>query len=166
MLKVAVALPLAFVALLASASYVVVDVTADGHHFILPVPLVVARAAAAFAPEECSRIACPEFAEYQEATERILEELLIAPDGELVHVQDGDETVLISKFGDALEVEVHSEDEDVSVSVPLEAVLDLVSRYDGEGFEASDVVKALGQISNSDLVHVRTEDEEVKIWIW
>jgi len=166
MLKVAVALPLALVAMVASASYIVVDVTADGNHFVIPVPLVVVRAAVAFAPEEFTRIPCPEFAEYQEAAERVLEELIIAPDGDFVSVQDGEETVLISKFGGDLEVTVHSQHQDVSVIVPLEAVAELIRHYDGEAFEASDVVKALGQISNTDLVHVRTADEEVKVWIW
>ena len=166
MFKVAAVLPLAFVAMVASASYVVVDVTADGNHFIIPVPLVVVRAAVAFAPEESTRITCPEFAEYQEAAARILQELIIAPDGDLVSVQDGDETVLISKFGGDLEVSVHSQHEDVSVIVPLETVTELIRHYDGEAFEASDIVNALGEISNSDLIHVRTDDEEVKVWIW
>ena len=166
MLKVAAVLPLAFVAMVASASYVVVDVTTDGNHFVIPVPLVVARAVVAFAPEESTRISCPEFAEYQEAAERVLEELIIAPDGDLVSVQDGDETVLISKSGGDLEVAVHNRDENVSVTVPLEAVAELVRHYDGEAFEVSDVLSALGEISNSELVHVRTADEEVKVWIW
>ena len=60
MFKVAAVLPLAFVAMVASTSYVVVDVTADGNHFVIPVPLVVVRAAVAFAPEESTRIPCPE----------------------------------------------------------------------------------------------------------
>ena len=61
---------------------------------------------------------------------------------------------------------VHSQHEDVSVIVPLEAVAELIRHYDGEAFQASDVVRALGQISNTDLVHVRTADEEVRVWIW
>ncbi len=166
MFKVAAVLPLAFVAIVASANYVVVDVTTDGNHFVIPVPLVVARAAVALAPEEITRIPCPEFAEYQEVAERVLEELIIAPDGDFVSVQNGDETVLISKFGGDLEVTVHSQHEDVSVVVPLEAVEELISHYDGEAFDASDVVRALGEISNSDLVHIRTPDEEIKVWIW
>lgn len=166
MLKVAAVLPLAFAAMVASASYVVVDVTADGSRFVIPVPLVVARAAVSFAPEESTRIPCPEFTEYQEAAERILEELIVAPDGNLVSVQDGDESVLISKLGGDLEVAVHSQHEDVSVTVPLEAAAELIRHYDGEAFEASDVIRALGEISSSDLVHVRTDDEEVRIWIW
>ena len=59
MFKVAAVLPLAFVAIVASANYVVVDVTTDGNHFVIPVPLVVARAAVALAPEEITRIPCP-----------------------------------------------------------------------------------------------------------
>ena len=58
-------------------------------------------------------------------------------------MQNGDETVLISKFGGDLEVTVHSQHEDVSVVVPLEAVEELISHYDGEAFDASDVVRAL-----------------------
>jgi hypothetical protein len=167
MLKVMAALPIALVGLMASMSYVVVDVkTEEGPRFVIPVPLVAARAALPFVPEDANYIPCPELAEYHEAAERLVQALIEAPDGELIHVEEGDETVFISKTGETLEIEVHEGDQDVSVTLPLEAVAELLSRYDGEGFEASDVVAALGSVSRSDLVHVRDGEQEVKVWIW
>jgi len=41
----------------------------------------------------------------------------------------------------------------------------LLGSYDGGGFYASEVLKALGKISKTDLVHVRTESEEVTVRI-
>ncbi len=165
MLQIA-ALLLTGLALLASSNCVVVDVTTDGHHIVIPVPLIVVRAAVALAPEEETRLACAELAPYRDAAQRVVEELLAAPDGELVRVENAEEVVSISKRGETVYVEVHDRDQDVSINVPLESLLDLLGRYDEGGFYASDVLKVLGGLSKTDLVHVRTESEEVTVRIW
>ena len=164
-LKIAAVLFAGSAALLAGCNYVVVDVTTDGHHIVIPAPLIVLRAAVALAPEEKTRIAFPELAPYRDAAQRVVEELLAAPDGELVRVENGEEVVSISKRGETVYVEVHERDQDVSISVPLESLLDLLGRYDEGGFHASDVLKVLGRLSKTDLVHVRTESEEVTVRI-
>jgi len=161
-----VALFLTGLALLANSDYVVVDVTTDGHHIVIPAPLVVARAAVALAPKEKTRLACPELAPYRDAAQRVMEALLVAPDGELVHVENAEEVVSISKIGKNIHLEIHDLEQDVSINVPLEALLDLLGRYDEGGFYASDVLKALGQIGKIDLVRVRTESEEVTVRVW
>jgi hypothetical protein len=74
--------------------------------------------------------------------------------------------VVISKVDGNLEVEVHGAHEEVSVSLPLAAVADILESFDGETIEASDALAALRRVSGTDLVHVRNGDEEVKIWIW
>ena len=168
MLQIA-ALLLTGLALLASSNYVVVDVTTDGHHIVIPAPLMVVRAAVALAPKEATRLACPELARYRDAAQRVVETLLVAPDGELVRVENAEEIVSISKIGENIHLEVHALEQDVSINVPLEALLDLLDRYDDEGFYASDVLKVLGQIGQigrTDLVHVRTENEEVTVRVW
>jgi len=157
------------VALLANTSYVVVDVTTDGHHIVIPAPLMVVRAAVALAPAEKTRLACPELAQHRDTAQRVVQELLASPDGELVRVENAEEVVSISKRGETVYVEVHDREQDVSINVPLEALLDLLDRYDDEGFYASDVLKVLGQIGQigrTDLVHVRTENEEVTVRVW
>ena len=171
MIKIAaiLALPLALVGTLASSSCLVVDVQEggpDGMHLIIPVPLALAQAALAFVPEEHTRVPCPEAAEYIPVAQSIIEELTDIPDSELVRVEDDHEVVVISKVDGNLEVEVHGAHEEVSVSLPLAAVADILESFDGETIEASDAVAALRRVSGTDLVHVRNGDEEVKIWIW
>lgn len=160
-------IPVLLVGLLLSSSCVVVDVKqADGPRLIVPVPLFVARAALTFAPEEATHVELPELAEYSDLAERILEELRDAPDGILVEVSDDDEHVLIEKVGDDLEIDVDTRDEVVSVTVPFDMALEILESYDGEELETSRVLTALSSVPRRNLVHVRTEDEEVKVWVW
>lgn len=173
MIKIAavLALPLALVGTLASSSCLVVDIQEggpDGMHLVIPVPLALAQAALSFVPKEHTRIPCPEAAEYIPLAQRVIEELADIPDTELVRVEDDNEVVVISKVDGNLEVEVHGAHEEVSVSLPLAAVADILESFDGETIEASDAVAALRRVSGTDLVHVRNGngDEEVKIWIW
>ncbi len=171
MLKIAaialLSVPLLLVGACLSSSFVVVDVrTSDGPRIIVPVPLFVARAALAFAPPEAKHVTVPELAEYRDVAEKILSELRDAPDGVLVEVRDDDEQVLIEKVGDRLEIDVHGDDEEVSVTVPITLVLDILDSYDGEELTTSEVLRALSSVSRTELVHVKTEDEEVRVWIW
>ena len=171
MLKIAaimlLSVPLLLVGVCLSSSCVVVDVrTSDGPRVIVPVPLFVARAALAFAPDEVTRIEIPELDDYADVAEQIIDELLDAPDGVLVEVHGGGEHVLIAKVGDEIEIGVDGDDEEVSVRVPLSVVAELLESYNGEELDIRDVLEALSTLSRRELVHVRTEDEEVKISIW
>ncbi len=171
MIKVAaiLALPLVLLSVVASSSCLVVDVKEggpDGMHIVVPVPLALAQLAVAFVPSEHTRVPCPEAAEYLPMAQRIIEELQDMEDVELVRVEDGHELVVVSKIGENLEVEVFGNDEEVNVSLPLYAVEDILASFDGETFEASEAIAALRSVSNTDLVHVRDGDEEVKIWVW
>lgn len=164
---VVLSIPLMLIGLCLSSSCVVVDVRpADGPRVIVPVPLFVARAALAFAPHEAAHIDLPELAEYSDVLEQIVDELLDAPDGVLVEVHDGGDHVLIAKVDDEIEIDVDGEDEEVSLRLPLTVVADILESYNGEWLETRDVLEALSSVSRTKLVHVRTEDEEVKIYIW
>jgi hypothetical protein len=162
-------LPAIFLGLLLSADYAVVDVREGGPggmRIIVPVPLALARVALSFAPPEARYIQVPEIAEYLPYAERLVEELRGAGDGLLVSVEDRDQTVRIRKVGDMLEVHVVDGDELIDVTVPLDAVLDMVRAYDGRGFDTRDLLRAVGR-ADGDLVHVRGRGrEEVKVWIW
>ncbi len=160
-------IPVVLAAMLLSSSCVVVDVKqADGPRIIVPVPLFVARAALTFAPDEAKHVNVPELAEYRDVAEEILSELRDAPDGVLVEVSSDGEHVLIEKVGDRLEIDVHGDDEEVSVTVPITLVLDILDSYNGEELTTSEVLRALASVSRTDLVHVKTKDEEVRVWIW
>lgn len=171
MLKIAaivlLSVPLLLVGACLSSSCLVVDIrTSDGPRVIVPVPLFVARAALAFAPDDVTRIEIPELDDYAHVAEQIIDELLDAPDGVLVEVHDGGEHVLIAKVGDFIEIEVDGDDEEVSLRLPLSVIAEILESYNGEALEAREILAAFSTLSRTELVHVRTEDEEVKISIW
>lgn len=171
MLKTAFALllaiPLFLAGVVAGTGCLVVDVRTDGGpRIVVPVPLLLARAALAFAPGEAARVEVPELAEHHELALRVLDELRDAPDGVLVEVEDGTDHVWIEKRDDRIEIDVHGDDEEVSVSLPLEAAIRALESYDGEVLEISSVLAALARTARTDLVHVKTGDEEVRVWLW
>lgn len=163
--------PAIFLGLLLSADYAIVDVREggpDGMHIIVPVPLSLVRLALNFAPAEAKYVQVPEIAEYAEYmpyAEHIIEVLREASDGVLVSVQERDQTVLVEKVGDTVEVHVNDGDEVVDVTVPLDAVLDILRAYDGEGFDTRDLIRAVGR-AHGNIVHVRNGDQEVKVYVW
>ena len=164
---VVLSVPLLLVGVCLSSGLVVVDVRpADGPRIIVPMPLFVVRAVLAFAPDEATHIEIPELDDYADVAEQIVDELLDATDGVLVEVHDGDEHVLIMKVGDEIEIDVDGDEEQVSVRLPLTVVADILESYDGESLETREVLEALSSISRTELVHVRTADEEVKVYIW
>ena len=70
---VVLSVPLLLVGVCLSSSCVVVDVRpADGPRIIVPVPLVFARAALAFAPDEATYIEIPELDDYADVAEQII----------------------------------------------------------------------------------------------
>jgi hypothetical protein len=164
---VTLSIPLVLVGAVLGSGVVVVDVRqADGPRIIVPVPVSLARTALAFAPDEAKYVEVPELAEYSDIAEQVIDELAGAPDGVLVEVHDHGDHVWIAKVGDEIEIEIDTDDEDVSVKVPLELVADILDSYDGDELDTREALSALSTVSRTDLVHVRTEEEEVKIWVW
>lgn len=162
-----VSVPLLFAGALASSSWVVVDVRpADGPRIIVPAPLFVARVALAFAPREAVSVEVPEMVEYSDLAVRVLVALVEAPDGVLVEIDDADEHVLVAKQGGALIVEVESDDEEVFVSLPMSVAFEVLEGFDGERLELRQVLSAISKVSRTDLLRVRTQEKEVKVWIW
>jgi hypothetical protein len=159
--------PFLLMALLIGASgVVVVDVHEggpDGHHFVIPVPLFLAQAALTFAPHEAKYIPCEEFAPYQELSVRVLEELEMAPDGLLVEVHDGGETVLIRKVGKNLQIDVESAGEEVHCTLPIQGAIDMIEAYDGHGFPTKAAIGGIRHARRGTLVHVKDASDEVRI---
>jgi len=167
---VLLSIPLLLLGLVASTGLVVVDVkSSDGPRLVIPVPLLLARAAVGFVPEAATEVEIPELGEYSEIAGRIVAELRECDDAVLVEVDDRDDHVRIEKIGDEIAIEVSSDDDEVSVRIPLAAASEILESYDQGRLQVSGVLDALSSsssLSGTDLVHVRSENEEVKIWIW
>lgn len=162
------AIPAIFLGLLASADYAVIDVRQggpDGMRIIVPVPVSLARLALNFAPAEAKYIEVPEIGQYLPYAERIVEELRGIPDGLLVEIEERHTHVIIEKVGENLDIHVEDGSDIVDVTVPLNAVLDVLKAYDGTGFDTRDVLRAVRHL-RGDVVHVRSDEEEVRIWVW
>ena len=153
---------------LAALPWVVVDVRQvepEAFHITVPLPLPLARAALLFVDEDEVRVELPELARFLAGAEEMVRLLAEAPDAELLHVTSRNEEVLISKVGDDLEIDVETMDEEVHVRVPLSRFEELLSYYDGEAFDLSDLLDAVEAISPGELVHVRNQDHEVTVVI-
>ena len=170
-LAAVLAVPLAFLATVASLGVVVVDVQEggpDGHRIMIPVPLVFAQAALAVAPvvaQEELRIP-DEAIEHIGIAREILEALADAPDGVLVHVEEPDEEVLIRKEGDKLVIQVRGRNgKDVLVNVPLSLALSALPDSDGQ-ISTLAMAGSLSALRFTDLVEVHDGNDHVRIWVW
>jgi len=163
----------AILAILAGALFsegiLVVDVRetgSGGHHVLVPVPLILAWPAAALVPEKESRIECPQLAEHRDAALQVVRELSAAPDGELVRVEERDETVVIRKVKGLFEVRVNNGHEKVLVRIPAKAVEEVLESYDGKAFRVKDIARALRHLPRGDVVQVASGKERVQIEVW
>lgn len=164
----AAALPIAATGTVAATGVAWVDVRdggPNGTRIVLPVPLVAAEIAAAFIPTPDLRMKMDgEALAHLGTARKMVQALRDAPDGELVRVEDGDETVVVAKDGDMLRVHVTGRTEKVDVNVPLAAALDII-RPDGR-IDASAAVRGLRYARFSTLVEVQDGDDHVKISVW
>jgi hypothetical protein len=164
----ALALPLFLGLLVYATGLAIVDVREgrDGTRLVIPVPLALANTALLFVEPKHQRIECPEFAEHRDAALRLARELQRAPDARFVEVEGPHERVTIDKSADLLIIEVHDGDEDVLVRAPIPAIEELLERYDGRSFQASDVLAALRKSPPGECVRVDDGDDHVRVWIW
>lgn len=164
----AAALPIAATGTVAATGVAWVDVRdggPNGTRILVPVPLVAAEIAAAFIPTPDLRMTMDGEALAQIGTARkVVQALRDAPDGELVRVEEADETVVVAKEGDTLRVHVTGRKEKVDVNVPLAAALDVI-RPDGR-IDPAAAVRGLRYARFSTLVEVQDGDDHVKISVW
>lgn len=158
----AVAVPAIAVGAVAATGVVVVDVKEPrgGHHIVVPVPLALAQAAAAFVPEEKTRLRLPHDAEkYMPVARQVLTALAQAEDAELVRVEQPGEKVSIRKEGDLLRIRVEDHGEQVNVQVPISLALSVLPES-GSRITASDAVWALQHARLTQVVDVQGRDGE------
>ncbi|MCL4822144.1 MAG: hypothetical protein KJ067_23705 [Vicinamibacteria bacterium] len=164
------ALPVVATLAVANTSMLVVDVKEggpSGHRIVVPVPLFLAQAALNLAPAQATRTELPEEAlETLTRSAGLLDALADCPDAELIRVEDGEQTVVIEKAGDLIKVSVDGRREQVRVNVPIGVVRDFVASRDSRELRAADVVAALKQVSNTDLVDVRDGNDHVRVYVW
>ncbi|HET7291049.1 MAG TPA: hypothetical protein VFM88_01365 [Vicinamibacteria bacterium] len=169
LLKIAGATALAAGAGLASMDYVVVDVKADraAPRIVVPVPLLAAEAALSFVPQRELRVDMGRDAErLMPVARELAAELRRMPDAELVTVEDGDETVRVSKRGDLLEVRVRSgSGEQVDVNVPLECLERALASFASGRLDVRGVLSALHR-ADGKIVEVRNGTEHVRVYVW
>lgn len=169
LLKIAGATVLAAGAGLASMDYVVVDVKADrdAPRLVVPVPLLAAEAVLSFVPTRDLRVGVGKDAERVVPVVReLLAELRTVPDAELVTVEEGNETVQVSKHGDRLEVRVRNGNrERVDVNVPITCLEQALAAFASGHVDVRSVVSALHQ-ADGDIVEVQDGDQHVRVFVW
>lgn len=139
---------------------------ADGAHLVIPVPLAIARAGLAFAPNEAKYIHAPRVAEYLPHADRAVDALRDAPDGLLLEVEDGDAHVTIVKEGDVLRVRaIDGPGSSAEMTIPLRSAEAALRAYDRERghFRTSKLVSALGAAPHGEIVNVVDGEDRVRI---
>jgi hypothetical protein len=166
---VTAAVPAVFAAGLASLDWMVVDVREggpSGQRIVVPFPLVVARAALAFAPPPAQSVATPpELREAAPMAAAVLDALREAPDAELVRVEQRGETVSIRKEGDSVRVFVENGKETVRVTLPLGAARAALDGASSGHVRTAAILDAIGD-ADGDLVDVRSGNDHVRVWVW
>ncbi len=156
--------------IVASLHYVVVRIEerGPGGKFIwMPIPIELAQAALWFVPDIDQRVNLDvsEIERFDVVAEALLQALEDVEDAELVRINDGDQTVLIHKKGDYLEVAVTTPREKVQVRLAMRTLQGVLASFDEGRFDLS---AALGAFKHSSgpMVHVNEPGTEVTLAIW
>ena len=164
----AIGVPVATTATVAATGVAWIDVKeggADGHRIVLPVPLLLAEAAASFIPPKELNLDLPKGAvAHLGALREVLQALAASPDGEYIRVEEEAQQVVIEKAGDTLRIRVHGEGEDVTVNVPLSAVSEIIDRQGR--ISPARAVGMLRHARFSTLVEVHQGEDHVKITVF
>ena len=138
-------------------------------HITVPFPLLAARVATAFVPDEALAEAeiPPEVKGFKEPVLNALDALLDAPDRILVKVESPDAHVEIAKEGDDLRISVDAEDAVVRCVVPLDGVHEALENWDWQSADPSIIFDILSAAPNGELLRVEADDgTKVTIKMW
>lgn len=173
LLKVAAilaAIPLSLLGVFVGTGIVLVDVQEggpSGHHIMVPVPIVLAQAAAAFVPvHKTPHLDLGEARDYLPGVEKLVVALAEAPDGEYVRVQERDQLVVVSKVGDHLDVRVDGKKESVRATVPLSMARDVVHQLQSGSLRPAGLVGSLHKARFTQIVDVRDGDTRVSVRVF
>ncbi len=152
--------------------WMVVDVRTpapDAMHMRIPMPLLAARIATAFVPEEAMHDAQvpPELRQQRELVLAALRSLAEGPDTTLVSVIAPDARVEVTKKGDVLQVAVDADDANVHCAVPIHGVLEALDEWDWQTFDPDMVLDVLADAPMGEMVRVEADDgTRVVITMW
>ncbi|MEW5977789.1 MAG: hypothetical protein AB1898_18500 [Acidobacteriota bacterium] len=149
------------------AGVAVVSVKTPDARFWVPVPIVFGHWIGTFVNLPMKQQ--PEFEqflEYREAAVEILRQLKELPDSDLVEVEKSDEHIRIFKRGDYLYVSVDQPREQVRVRLPLRAAERMLHSLMQENVNVGDLIACLEWEPAGELVHVKTQDEEIRVSLW
>lgn len=100
---------------------IIVDVQSKDGRVFLPIPMLLINTALSFAPITGHVNIPDELKTHSDIVQAAADELMRCPDGPFVEVITRDETVLITKQGANIIVDVKSDDEKVYVKIPIQA---------------------------------------------
>lgn len=101
--------------------HVKVHEKSDGTNVNLVVPAALLPTALHFVPKEQMHLNAGDLQQAMPIIDAAIPALEDCPDGVLVEVSDPGERVLITKSGGSLVIDVHDQDDEVHISVPLRA---------------------------------------------
>ena len=149
------------------AGFVVVRVKSPAANLWIPVPIALGHLAGAFVNLSMSNHKEFETAfEYREAATEILSQIKDLPDSDFVEVTKPNEHVRIFKRGNSLYIDVKNANEKVKVRVPLRTAERLLQALNRQNVNVGEVVACLEWQPSGDIVHVQTQQEEVRVSIW
>ncbi|HOC41674.1 MAG TPA: hypothetical protein PKJ99_01545 [Thermoanaerobaculales bacterium] len=141
----------------------------DAIHIRIPMPLVAARVATAFIPDQAlSDVQVPpDLRQQRELVLAALTSLAESPDTNLVSVAAADSRVEIAKQGDVLQLAVDADDAVVRCAVPLDGVIEALEDWDWQAFDAGMIIDVLSAAPMGELVRVEADDgTRVVITMW
>jgi hypothetical protein len=152
-----------------STSWVVVyvDDRKEGFRLVIPAPVFLANIALRIGDYYFDDADIPpEAIEAMRLLPPLVDELVRAPDFELLRVEEPGLDVSIRKVGDLFDVSVVDGDQIVHVKVPVTA-LEAAARIAGDGrLRIGELPGILDGISRTQLVNVSTPDQDVRVWVW
>lgn len=168
LLKVAGALAAITVIVALSLTWVVVRVVqADGPTIIVPAPAILGQVVLALTPAKEREINLDfDLAAYREPGLEFIRELHAAPDAELLRVDQGGDTVVVSKQGDNIRIEVDNKNETVKVNAPIAMFEAFLVAYEGKGMRLTQLAGLVGYFDSGKVVEFRSADTDVDVWVW
>jgi hypothetical protein len=168
LLKIVGAMAAVAVIVALSLTWVVVRfVQADGPTIIVPAPAILGQAVLALTPAREREIELDfDLTPYREPGLELIRELRGTPDAELFRLDQDGETVVISKQGDRIRIEVDNRDETVKVNAPIAAFEAFLEAYEGKGMRLTQLAGVIRHFDSGKAVEVRTADADVDVWIW
>ncbi len=149
------------------AGIALVHVKSPDTHLWIPIPVSLGRAIGHFIELPASgNEAWEEVLQHREAAIEILRQLHDLPDADFVEVVSSTEKVKIIKRSNLLCVQVDSPREQVRIRVPLYTLERLIEVTEKFPLDVGDLVACLEWQPAGELVHVKTDTEEVRVSIW